>query len=460
MFDSVPIAPLRQKHNFNLPLLISLLHIPLGLLLYRSSALAFIHPAAVFLFGLRCALKSEEKLERVAFIAAYIIGAEVLWRMAQAPIWWESGKYAAALIMITALVRRGLWKIPVLPLFYFVFLLPSCLLTVAEKSLGDAKDTISFNLSGPFLLLISCWFFSNLTLNHPQIRKLLLYMIVPLLSVAITTVFYTVSTPEIQFNGESNFATSGGFGPNQVSAMLGLGVFLCVTCFLLFRNTLDYTVYFGALAVLFAAQSVLTFSRGGMYNAIGAVLMVVLFQLRNLNENIKRLLPILGIALIFLLVVFPFLNNFTGGALQDRFEDSDPTKRSDIVLADLRIFAENPILGVGLGNAYSERAKFLNDEKAASHTEFARLVAEHGTFGILALCALILMIIYNLTKQEANFGKALAAGFVAWSVLFMLNAGMRLAAPSFVWGMSFMIVTNLPFYKQRFANSVKQVIRN
>lgn len=438
------IVSKQAQDNFKLPLLLILLHIPLGIFLYNAGPLGLLHPLAVLVIGMRRALLRTEKLESVAQIATYIVGVEVLWRMASIPVFWEIGKYGSALIMITALLRRRLWKIPVFPVFYFALLMPAILLTYLQYNLNETRSIISSTLSGPFLLLISCWFFSNLKLTRPQIRNLLLVLIIPLLSVAVTTLFYTVTTPDIEFGGESNFATSGGFGPNQVSSMLGLGAFLCVASFLLFKNNFYYVLFFGVLTILFMSQSVLTFSRGGMYNAVAAILLIIVFQVRNLKDGIRRLLPVAGIVIIFLLVVFPYLDDFTGGALQDRFEDSSTSKRGDIVETDIKIFLENPVLGVGVGKAYTERAKYL-EYKAMSHTEFGRVVAEHGFFGLLSLIALMMIIIYNFRKQDSIFGKALVAGLVGWSMFFMLNAGMRLAAPSLILGMIYLTVINIPF---------------
>ncbi len=436
-----PISTNHQLAQFKLPLLLTLLHIPLGILLYRAGAAAIIHPYAVVLLGLYWAFQRKEKLEKVAWIVAYIIGVEVLWRMAGLSIFWEFGKYGAAAIMVIALLRRGCRKMPILPLLYFIFLLPSCILTLTLYDFKYTREMLSFNMSGPFLLFVSCWFFSHLKVDWSQIKTLVFTIIVPLSSVAVTTLFYTATTADIQFNTESNHATSGGYGPNQVSAMLGLGVFLCASSYLLFKNKFQDNLYLGILTVLFAAQSVMTFSRGGMYNAVGALVIVALFQMRNPGQGIKRLLPIVGIALIFLMMVFPYLNNFTGGKLEERFDESDSTGRIEIVESDFQIFSDNPFLGVGVGESSVERGK-ITQVPSASHTEFARIVSEHGIFGIFSLLMLGLMLIYNLKRQNSVEGKAMVAGLVVWSVLFMLNAGMRLAAPSFILGLSFLTITN------------------
>jgi Lipid A core - O-antigen ligase and related enzymes len=434
--------PVRQARKFKLPILLTLAHLPLGVALYGSGALGLIHPLIVFAFGMRLACTAQVKLERVAMVVAYLVGSEIIWRMARLPIFWESGKYAAAAIMIAALVRRNLWHAPLLALFYFLFLLPSCFITLFQFEPSIARNLLSSNMSGPFLLAVSCWFCSHVKTDWTYLKSVLFTMLLPLSSVAATTLFYTLMNANIQFHTESNHATSGDFGPNQVSAMLGLGAFCCFTVLLLFKNRLAEELYLGAFAVFFVAQSVMTFSRGGMYNATGAVLAMILVQMRKPGQSLLRLLPVGAIVLIFLAFVFPYLNDFTGGNLQTRFEDADPTSRGSIVEADLQIFSENPVFGVGVGASFWEYLVKL-DRITSSHTEFTRLLAEHGLFGVLALVCLLLMFVHNFRRQTTNAGKALVAGFFAWSSLFMLNAGMRLAAPSFILGLCFLTVSNI-----------------
>jgi hypothetical protein len=80
-----------------------------------------------------------------------------------------------------------------------------------------------------------------------------------------------------------------------------------------------------------------------------------------------------------------------------------------------------------------------------AHTEFSRLLSEHGAFGVVALLSLLAMTLVNLKRQPSNLGRAMVIGAAAWSVMFMLNAGMRLGAPSFIWGLTFVtIISPLP----------------
>jgi hypothetical protein len=294
-------------------------------------------------------------------------------------------------------------------------------------------------MSGPFLLAVSCWFFYYLRIGPGGLRRLLTATVIPLISVAVAALFYTVSAEEITFTAESSFATSGGFGPNQVSAMLGLGVYLSIAGFVLLRERFRMRVFFAATALLMASLSVLTFSRGGIYNAIGAAVVMIIFEFRDLSAGVKRVAPVLILVAVFMLMIFPYMNAFTGGALQERFEDTDATNRVPIMMADLQIFLENPVYGVGVGEAYRERERFL-EHKAMSHTEFSRLLAEHGVLGLGALAALAALVFTNLRRPNSKVGKAFIAGAITWACLFMFNTGTRLAAPSFMFGMAYLTI--------------------
>ncbi|MFN0279989.1 MAG: O-antigen ligase family protein [Pyrinomonadaceae bacterium] len=427
------------SRDFLIVLMLALLHLPLGVVLYSAGSLNVLHPLFIFGLGLFLAFRKPVNLNHVCLVVAYIIGAEVLWRMAQATVAWEFGKYASATILLVALVRSKKFEIPSLPLLYFALLIPACILTIVDRDLSSVTPTLSFNMSGPLVLMVSCWFFYKQRISPLQFRRLLCAMIIPLICVAVTALFYTVTAEEISFNTESNFETSGGFGPNQVSGMLGLGVYLSVAGFILFKKWSPFSLFFGAATLLFSAICVLTFSRGGIYNAIGGIVVLLIFGLQDIGSGLRRIAPVLVLGGLFLFFIYPVLDDFTGGHLQERFEDTGTTNRSSIAQSDFQIFFENPVLGVGVGAAYAYRQRFIS-EKAASHTEFSRMVSEHGAFGLAALILMLVMLFVNLKRPNSTPGKAFVAGLMAWACLFMTNTGMRLAAASFVWGISFITI--------------------
>ncbi len=449
-----------MNREFLIVLVLTAIHLPLGVALQYAGSIAIVHPILVFALGLYLAIRRKARHADVALVIGYIIGSEIMWRMAQVPIYWEFGKYAPIAIITVAMIRRRRFAIPKLPLLYFALLVPACIITVASSTLARAEGTLSFTMSGPLLLFFSCWFFYNANISPLQFRRLLISIVIPLLSVGMIALFSTVTTENLSFTEESNLATSGGFGPNQVSAMLGLGVFISVGGFTLLRKGVGYRLFFAISALLFAPLCVMTFSRGGIYNAIGGIIVLLIFGFKEFVVGLKRLGLALIFTTVFIFLIFPALNSFTGGALQSRFEDTGTTHRSEIAESDLEMFFEDPLFGVGVGASYRYREKFL-EFKAVSHTEFSRMISEHGLFGVGALILMVWMAVSNIRRPNSRPGKAFIAAAYTWSFLFMLNAGMRLAAPAFLWGLGFVTIVSLresiPLIMRR--TKVRQPIR-
>ena len=62
-------------------------------------------------------------------------------------------------------------------------------------------------------------------------------MIYPIVSLAIYIFIYNPDVSSVSTGTGSNFAASGGFGPNQVSTILGLGFFLMTVRYFYFSKT-------------------------------------------------------------------------------------------------------------------------------------------------------------------------------------------------------------------------------
>ncbi|MDQ2805448.1 MAG: O-antigen ligase family protein [Chloroflexota bacterium] len=414
-------------------LLFLLVHIPLALLLRRAPALATIHALGALGVGLHYTF-SGRQLVQVVYVAVYLAGAEVLWRMANAQVPWEFAKYAIVGLFFLALARRNQLRGPLLPLLYALLLIPSIMLTLLEGE-EDIRSLISFNLSGPLLLAIGAWFFSNVRLDLAQWRTAFLALLGPVIGIAAVAFYTILTTPNLQFTDESNNAASGGYGPNQVSAILGLGALFAF--FLLMDKSLNARlrwVMFGIMVWL-GSQSAFTFSRGGLYNAGFAVLLAVLFLLR---ERRSRLQLLVVAVLVFALAnyfVLPTFESFTAGAFGTRFSDTTLSGRDQIALADLNLWLANPVFGVGPGRADLLRVDSRLAESA--HTEYSRLLSEHGVFGLVALLLLITMAIRNFFNARTAWEQALTAALIGWSAIYMTGAAMRLAAPALLLSLAF-----------------------
>lgn len=413
------------------------LHGPLGLLIYSSSYVSALHAVGTLIVGLGLALTGRRRY-RVACVGAYIVGAEVLWRMSRTPIFYEFGKYAIVAIFLLAILRSRRRSCPPLLLLYFALLLPSVVLTLMELFPSDARQEISFNLSGPLALTVCGWFFSNLKLSGEHLRLMLLTGLSPIVGIMTVTVYSTLTSSFINFGTESNFATSGGFGPNQVSAILGFGALFAFFCLFGKRMSRGIKVSIFIIMMLFLVQSSLTFSRGGFYNFIGGAVAALFFLLRDRGARIRSVVIVAVFVLATVFVVLPGLNRFTGGTLLNRFQDTDLTGRDQIAAADLQTWMEHPILGVGPGQGDAYRATRFR--VVTAHTEFTRLLAEHGTFGLIAMFCLFYLSGQQLLRAHTIQGKALVAAMICWSFLYMLGAAMRLAAPGFAFGLTFAFI--------------------
>ncbi len=428
-------APAPRAMSAGVVLAAIAVHVPLALLMRRNENVATLHAVAAVVAGLWLAASPSQSMARVAYAAAYVTGAEVLWRMTDADVFWEVGKYAASLILALGMVRRGRTRLAAIPLAYFLLLVPSAVLTIADNEWEEGRELLSGNLSGPLALMVAGCFFSGVALRRAELRNLLLAIVAPVVGVAAVAVFGIATAEDLAFGSSSNAAASGGFGPNQVSSALGLGAVLCFFLLLDDQVPTKLKALLAAVMAFLAAQSALTFSRGGLYNAVVAILLASYFLLDDASTRVRFVLSVSVVLVAGYFVVLPRLDAYTGGALSARFEDTSLTNRGEIAQLDLEIWADNPVLGVGPGMAKSHRGE-LGLESSA-HTEFTRLLAEHGVFGVGALVLFAVGAVSNLQRARTSRHKAMTAALIAWSFAYMLNAAMRLVAPSFLFGLAF-----------------------
>jgi O-antigen ligase len=424
---AAPIVSLRSPF-----VLFMLAHMPLAVVMDLVPPVAGMHALITVAVGFKWAITGRD-LERVAYVGAYIVGAEVLWRMTNPDLPWELGKYALSAVLLLALFRNRTLTAPKIPAIYFLLLLPSALITIEVMPFDQLRRELSFNLSGPLTLMVCAWFFSRIYFTAEKIQRLFLTLLAPCLGIASIAVYLIVTATEITFTTESNAALSGGFGPNQVSSALGLGIVVAFWAMLDERATRGLRLFLFACLAFVAVQAVLTYSRGGVYAALGAIAIGAPFLLADRRRRLPFLVFVIVAVVLGRFVVLPRLDAFTQGTLVERFNQTDPTERDDILLADLELWREYPVFGVGPGRAFQMRYR-----QVAAHTELSRLVAEHGTFGAVACALLLVGGVQSIRAVKSSRDRAIVTGLIVFSILFMLSAAMRLAAPSFTYGLAFL----------------------
>jgi len=414
----------------------------------RSPQVAAAHALLVTLVAGYALLKRDLVLS--ACVLAYLPGSEVLWRQARASIPYQWGPYLAIGISLFCLVlvvtrTSGHGK---LALLYIGLLAPGALITISTASGGEARNVISFALAGPLALAVGVALLSQVRVARWLYRRLLWVMLIgtvgPLAFAVSRIQDYIVNTGEIDFATESNFVTSGGFGPVQVSSILGLGV-LAAILLVIAESALVPRLVAGSLGLALAVQSLLTFSRGGMFSvAIAAAGLTV--ALTRDRANRTRVWVVIALVLtVGYFVVIPRVDAFTEGAFKERFTDTQ-TSRTDLAANDFAIFRRNVLFGVGPGMTKFQRLSYdvcelRNDDcddEASSHTEFTRSLGEHGLLGAGAVVVLAVLAVRVLTRRGVD--RAVGVTFMLWAGAQMLYANLRIVAVPVAFALAFMRV--------------------
>jgi hypothetical protein len=401
-------------------------NIGLAFLVGRNPQIAVIHLMAVLVAGF-AVLLSDEGAGFNLELAAYAVGSELLWRGSKA-VFWESGKYVVIVLLTLVIVKRTLRGADLRAGFYFALLMPSILILPTF----DRQD-VAFNLSGPASLTFAVLAFSSLPLGRRRLIQILLAFLGPVIGLAAMALagWVTLNPDELAIGGK---AQAAGLGPNQVSTLLGLGALAAVLLLFLLPRLSALQVFMIPVSLWLFVQTALTLSRGGLWTAAVALAIVAWFVTEKGQGGRSKLAVLGGSAMLAMYLVLPRLDRFTGGMVSGRFADTNPTGRDLIAQSDLNIFLSNPLMGVGPGGS-----TFLHEDLyrfSFAHTEFTRMLSEHGSFGLLALAILTWMAVSRVFRATGSLEKGIALALTAWALLTMSHSAMRLAAPGFMFGLA------------------------
>jgi O-antigen ligase len=174
--------------------------------------------------------------------------------------------------------------------------------------------------------------------------------------------------------------------------------------------------------------------------AMMVILTVVLYQLMGAKGR-GKLIIIAGIAVFAGIVVWGFSSQQTSGLIDKRYANEDAagrekksqmSGRETLIETELNMFLNNPLLGIGVGKNKEVRFEETGIE-AASHNEITRMLAEHGSLGLLGLLILFLTpIVLYMSDRTQIF----ALVFMTFWLLTINHAAMRIAAPAFVYALA------------------------
>lgn len=406
----------------------SVLHVFVAIAMKYVPGVATLHGLLVILACV--AVGASGRAQHVVSMAAYAAGCEVMWRSGDAAIPWESGKYLVMLVLGLSMLRRA--KPPAaLPFLYLASIMVSMPLSLgAVAGLNHARKLILFNLSGPLAMFVVLWFVSGRRDWVVDRWKIFVIALGPILGTAAVGTFRLARATSVQFKMASSSFAAGGFGANQVASILSLGILLLFIAVVVSRRAGQMRWLLAGLMAYLIGQTALTMSRSGLAMALGGAVILSLHYIRSRRNRTMLVFAAVMVFLLFNAVLLPFLQGFTGGVFLERFTDTGLSQRDLIMRTDIKMFLESPLLGVGPGVGAMRRLQMLG-VPYASHTEFTRMLAEHGVLGLLGLAAMVAAL-YRVYRRIPDVeSRGVAGALLTWALLFLSVNGFRLATPAF-----------------------------
>lgn len=426
--------------NKNKELILILLHAVLGLVIYMVPISSKIVSILVVFLSLTFILTSKNKVYTVLIASAYIATSDVFFRMTGGLIFYEIHKYILIVFVLLGVMLDHTKVKGYVYLFYVGVLLLSIILTTYNIT-DEVRRMIAFNLAGPVSLGFIAFYFYKKKVTIQQLSKVLFYALLPVISLVVYLFLYAPSIKDVVTGTASNFATSGGFGPNQVATILGVGIFILFSRLLLNKFKGLPSIIELVLLCFMVFRGLATFSRGGILTAFIAIILLAFITYTKAKRKFRVKITkaifwsvILGVSIWFYAV------NRTSGLIEKRYENKNAagiekedvtTGRGDLFLIEFQAFLENPVFGIGVGKNKQYRYE-RTGRVAASHNEISRLLAEHGSLGILAF--LILLLIPFLFRLENSKNIYFYSFFIFW-LLTINHSAMRIAFPSFIYGL-------------------------
>ena len=430
---------------FRINLLI--LHGLLGFVLWEFPFLTTYIGIVTILVGTYYILSKPDPLNQFPLMfSAYIVGIEVLLRMTGASLFWEFGKYSVIYFLLLGIIRRRKSLHIYFPiLWYFILLLPSILL-VPFNSFSFWRQDVAFNLSGPATLSLCSIYFYNRTITREMLKNIIVFMILPIISMSIYNIFMMPDLATYNFQPYSNPSTSGGYGPNQVSTIFGLGIVGILIAQVLKLNLFGSKYINMSLLAFFIGLGLITFSRGGIFAAVISFILAISYYM--LYDQKKMYIISKGFGLIIItMITWYAIVSVTDGVISERYGLGktsygerillDLTGRARIYEIDINIFYDHLFTGVGPGQAVELREFYGYGKKVLAHTEYSRMLAEHGLLGLFSLLILFTVLIINFKEYNLPSSKFIKILFGLLALLTLSHSAMRVAMPSFIFGLIF-----------------------
>lgn len=419
-----------------------LLHALIGVLIYLFLPLSkvFFVAALIYFLGSIIVAPDEKKTGLILKGCAYFVGAEVFFRMTKGGLSYEASKYLVIVFVLLGMFFKGISGKGYMFFIYLILLVPAILVASFTLDIdANFRTDLAFVLSGPVCLGLAALFLYDRKIKYTEIMEMLTYMALPIVTMTFYLFLFNPSIKESIENTASNYASSGGYGPNQVATILGLGMFVFTVRLLLNSPTMFLKIFNALFLVLLSYRAVITFSRGGVFAAIITIFAFIFIVYPRALPRLKnQLIGSFTLLLTCLALAWFVSSTNTMGLIDKRYSNQDAlgrtkgdisTGRLELFFNELEGFVENPFMGIG-----ASKTKYGREGgSVVTHNEISRLLSEHGIFGIFILVILIFtpLAYYSRNKKNVFFYAFLAFWFATIN-----HSAMRLAAPAFFYALS------------------------
>jgi len=425
-----------------------LAHVALGVLIYTLPFLSTVYSLGILIFGLYYVFKKGNKNNEVLFVAAYIVGSEVFLRMTGGTILYEFSKYGVMIFLIIGMLYSGFSKNAVPFWIYLILLFPGVVVATETLNLqSNLRTSIAFNISGPVCLGIASIYNYSRKITFNQLNNLLLTLALPVVTTTTYLILFTPDLKEVLTGTGSNSETSGGFGPNQVATILGIGMFVFFSRLIFASKTVFIFVLNLIIAFNITYRGLVTFSRGGMITGFLMIIILLLFLYKNTSGNGRFKLNLLfAFMSVMFVLIWLYTSLQTSGLIDKRYANQDATGRvkesrftgrEEILESEINAFLDSPVFGIGVAKGLELRYE-KTGEIVTSHNEISRTIAEHGSLGIIALLIVFFTPVFLYLDNKENIYMFC---FLFFWLLTINHAAMRIAAPAFVYSLSLLKVS-------------------
>lgn len=403
----------------------------------------------ILLINIQPLTKKRTRSKTILLLSGYFLGLELIGRMIHASpfIPYQAGSYFMLIIFSYGILAGGIKSSIQVGKIILLLCIPGFYM------IPYANYFIYFlnSFSGILSLGLAAIYFGNQRYSLQDLKDFIKVTVLPIIVIVVYISVKTPSYEDIDFTLGANFDTSGGFGSNQVSTILGAGLCLLLLAYLR-KDQIFYSMKFISVVLIaaFLFRGLLTFSRGGIIGGILSVLFAY-FYLSSKNAS-KFVINVFRIILVSLSLIFLFFlsDRLTGGLLSERYQGDTKatlsgrkeknlavltTNRSYLAEIEWNIFTQNVFFGVGPGRGYEEREKSFGSS-IASHTEITRLLAEQGLPGLAIGFIFLFYPLLRIKNATSSMETYYLIAFFFLAVFTSMHAGMRTMVTPLFWGLA------------------------